>query len=190
MEAIMTAENHLVSATGYVGRERELEVLRSILEQSVHCRGGIVMLAGAPGVCKTRTAQELASYAEKLLAKVLWGSCYEEEGAPSYWPWVQPIRSYIEQTSQEQLLREMGLGAAALGEVFSEIRQEFPDLAPLTELEPEQARFRLFESITTFLKNSARSQPLLLVLDDLHWSDRSSLLLLEFIAHRIHSLPL
>ncbi|HZA23469.1 MAG TPA: AAA family ATPase, partial [Dehalococcoidia bacterium] len=81
-------------------------------------------------------------------------------------------------------------GAAALGEVFSEIRQEFPDLAPLTELEPEQARFRLFESITTFLKNAARSQPLLLVLDDLHWSDRSSLLLLEFIAHRIHSLPL
>ena len=186
----MTAENHLVSATGYVGGERELEVLRSILEQSVHGWGGIVMLAGEPGVGKTRTAQELASYAEKLLAKVLWGSCYEEEGAPSYWPWVQPIRSYIEQTSQEQLLREMGLGAAALGEVFSEIRQEFPDLAPLTELEPEQARFRLFESITTFLKNAARSQPLLLVLDDLHWSDRSSLLLLEFIAHRIHSLPL
>jgi DNA-binding CsgD family transcriptional regulator len=96
----------------------------------------------------------------------------------------------MEQTSQERLLREMGPGAAAIGEVFSEIRQEFPDLAPPPELEPEQARFRLFESITTFLKNAARSQPLILVLDDLHWADRSSLLLLEFTAQRIRSLPL
>ncbi len=56
--------------------------------------------------------------------------------------------------------------------------------APLT-LEPEQARFRLFDSITTFLKSAARSRPILLILDDLQWADEPSLRLLQFLAHEI-----
>ncbi|MEE8370341.1 MAG: adenylate/guanylate cyclase domain-containing protein, partial [Dehalococcoidia bacterium] len=52
-------------------------------------------------------------------------------------------------------------------------------------LEPEQARFRLFDSITTFLKNASKSQPIVLVLDDLHWADKPSLLLLQFLAREL-----
>ena len=52
-------------------------------------------------------------------------------------------------------------------------------------LEPEQARFRLFDSITNFLKNAAQRQPLLLVLEDLHWADHSSLMLWEFVSKEI-----
>ena len=75
----------------------------------------------------------------------------------------------------------MGPGAASIAGIISEVRGKLPDLEPPPALEPEQARFRLFDSITSFLKNAARSQPLMLVLDDLQWADRSSLLLLEFI---------
>ncbi len=81
-------------------------------------------------------------------------------------------------------------GAADMAEIIPELRRKLPDLEPPPALEPEQARFRLFDSITTFLKNAAQSQPLLLVLDDLHWADRSSLLLLEFLAREIQSSPL
>ncbi len=148
------------------------------------------MLVGEPGIGKTRTTQELASYAENRGAKVFWGRCYEEEGAPPYWPWVQTMRTYVEQAGAEQLDAEMGPGAANISEIIPEVRGKLPDLETPRELEPGPARFRLFDSITTFLKNAAQGQPLMLVLDDLHWADRSSLLLLEFLAQEIGNSPL
>ncbi len=174
----------------FVGRQRELADLKAALDDAIAGRGRLAMLVGEPGIGKTRTAQELASYAETLSAQVWWGRCYEEEGAPPYWPWLQLLRSYIQRQTPEQLQLEMGSGAADIAEILPELREKLPDLEPPANLEPEQARFRLFNSITTFLRNAAQSQPLMLVLDDLHWADRSSLLLLEFLAREIHSSPL
>ncbi len=99
-----------------------------------------------------------------------------------YWPWVQPLRAYIQQASPDQLQTQMGPGAADIAEIVPQVREKLTDLQPPPALEPEQARFRLFASITTFLKNAAQTRPLMLVLDDLHWGDRASLLLLEFLA--------
>jgi predicted ATPase len=143
------------------------------------------MLVGEPGIGKTRTAQELASHAERRGVQILWGWCYEEAGAPPYWPWVQPIRSYVQQQDPERLHAEMGPGAADIAEIVPEVRVELPGLETPPALEPEAARFRLFDSITTFLKNAAQSQTLMLVLDDLHWADKPSLLLLEFLARQM-----
>src|SRR6266508_2569395 len=77
------------------GREREMEDLRQRVEDAVSGRGRLVMLAGEPGIGKTRTAEELATYARLRGARVLWGRCFEGEGAPAYWPWVQIIRTYV-----------------------------------------------------------------------------------------------
>ena len=140
-------------------------------------QGRLVMLGGEPGIGKTRTAQELAALAEARGAQVLCGRCYEEEGAPPYWPWVQIMRNYVQQAGAELLTAEMGPGAADIAEIVLEIKGKLPDLETPPALEPEQARFRLFDSITTFLKNAAQSKPLMLVLDALHWADRSSLIL-------------
>ncbi len=159
--------------------------LKVALEEALSGQGRLVMLVGEPGIGKTRTAQELAAQAETLGAQVLWGWCYEEEGAPPYWPWVQPIRSYIQQADPEQLASEMGQGAADIAELVPQIREKLPDLEAPRALEPDQARFRLFDSITQFLKNSAQSRPMVLILDDLHWADRSSLLLLQFLAREM-----
>jgi len=80
----------------------------------------------------------------------------------------------------------MGAGAADIAEVVSEVRERLPDLKPPPQLEsPEQARFRLFDSITSFLKSASQKQPLVLVLDDLHWADQPSLLLLQFVAREL-----
>ncbi|MCH8892936.1 MAG: AAA family ATPase, partial [Chloroflexi bacterium] len=86
----------------------------------------IVMLVGALGIGKTRTAQELAALAEARGAQVLWGRCYEEQGAPPYWPWMQPLRAYVQQTSAEQLAAEMGPGAADISEIIPEVRSKLP----------------------------------------------------------------
>src|ERR1700730_11712398 len=86
------------STDTFVGRQRELEVLKGAFEQACAGYGRIVMLAGEPGIGKTRTAQELAGHAAQRDATVLWGRCHEESGAPPYWPWVQIIRAALRDT--------------------------------------------------------------------------------------------
>jgi ATP/maltotriose-dependent transcriptional regulator MalT len=169
----------------FVGRQQEMGKLKGVLENALSGQGQLLMLVGEPGIGKTRTAQELAAHAEIRGARVLWGWCYEEEGAPPFWPWVQPIRAYVQQRDSEQLQSEMGPGAADIAEVISKVRDKLPNLELAPALPPEQARFRLFNSITTFLKGAAQSQPLMLVLDDLHWADKPSLLLLQFLARQL-----
>ncbi|MFQ6029160.1 MAG: AAA family ATPase [Dehalococcoidia bacterium] len=185
-----SSANEIAPSAGFVGRDQEMRELRSALEDTWSGKGGMVLLAGEPGIGKTRIAQELSAYAETIGVRVLWGRCYEGEGAPPYWPWVQPIRSYVQQRCPEQLRSEMGSGAVSIAEIIPEVKGKLPELKPAPVLEPEQARFRMFDSITTFLNNAARSQPLMLVLDDLHWADQSSLMLLEFIAQEIEGVPL
>ena len=169
----------------FIGRQQEMAELDEVLDDALSGRGRIVMLAGEPGIGKTRLAQELASLAESKGAQVLWGWCYEREGAPPYWPWVQPLRSYVSNTAASKLDDEMGPGASDIAEVVPDIRRKLTGLGPPPVLEPAQARFRLFDSVTTFLKNASANQTLMLVLDDLHWADAPSLLLLEFLARQI-----
>ena len=84
----------------------------------------------------------------------------------------------------------MGPGISDIAEIIPEIRWKLPNLESPPSLDPEQARFRLFHSIAAFLKNAAKSQPLMFVLDDLHWADKPSLLLLEFMAPHFVESPL
>ena len=148
-------ESNPMSSSTFVGRQREMDVLRQALNDTLSGHGRLVMLAGEPGIGKTRTAQELASLAESQGAQVWWGRCYEEAGSPPYWPWVQPFRAYIQQSDPEQLRSQMGSGAAAIAEIVPELRDKLPGLETPPVLDPEAARFRPFDSVTTFLKNTS-----------------------------------
>ena len=119
----------------FVGRQREMGELKAALEDALSGRGRMVTLVGEPGIGKTRTATELATYAGLRGAQVLWGRCYEDVGAPPYWPWVQVIRSYVREREPEQLRSEMGAGAADIAEIVSDVREQLPDLKPPPELE-------------------------------------------------------
>ena len=169
----------------FVGRQRELTVLNAALENSMAGQGKLVMLAGEPGIGKTRTATELAAKAQEQGAQVYWGWCYEGEGAPPYWPWIQSIRSYVRNATAGQLEADMGSNAAAIATLLPEVHEKLPGLGAPPELEPEQARFRLFDSIAALFKNASATTPLVIVLEDLHWGDRSSLMLCEFISREI-----
>ena len=86
-----------------IGREPEMVLLTTALDAALSGSGQIVMLAGEPGVGKTRLVQELAIYAQTQNVQVLWGSCYEGDGAPPYWPWTTAIASYVERLNPEEL---------------------------------------------------------------------------------------
>jgi ATP/maltotriose-dependent transcriptional regulator MalT len=159
--------------------------LRSVLDHAFSGRGRLVMLAGEAGIGKTRTAQQLASCAEGEGARVLWGRCYEEEDSPPYWPWTQILQSLVRDKSAEQIILDFGHNAADIAQMAPELREKLPDLKRTPILDPAQARFRFFNSVTSALENAARVRPLVLILDDLHWADKSSLRLLQFLARRL-----
>jgi tetratricopeptide (TPR) repeat protein len=176
--------------THFIGRKPELDVLRTALAEMLAGRGRTVLLSGEPGIGKTRLATELAADAERQSAQVLLGRCYEGEGAPPFWPWVQIVRAYISTCDTETLRAEMGAGAADIAQAIPEVHDHLPALPASSGLDSEQARFRLFDSVTTFLQTAARRQPLVLILDDLHWADTPSLRLLQFVAREIAAVPL
>ena len=173
-------------ASPFVGRQSELARMRSHLDATMAGSGRIVMIAGEPGIGKTRTASELETYAEERGFQVLWGRCYEEAGAPPYWTWVQPIRSYVESADSDRLREEMREGALEISDIVPEVRGLVPeDVDGRLGEGPEQARFRLFDAVSSFFVRASAHRPLLIVLDNLHWSHPSSLLLLNFLANSI-----
>jgi len=164
----------------FVGRRKEMRQLALALDETISGRGGVVLVAGEPGIGKTRTAQELADHARRIGVRVLVGRCHEGEGAPAYWPWIQIVRAYAEDADPSTLSSAMGRGAADVAQVEG----RFAGAVVPPPVESAQARFLLFDSLTTFFRNAARSQPLMLVLDDLHCADAASLLLLQFLAQQ------
>lgn len=168
-----------------LGREAESRQLRAAFDEALAQRGRLVMVAGEAGMGKTRLASELQTYADLRGAQVLWGRCLEGEGAPAYWPWMQVIRSYVHDRDPVELASELGSGASDVAQIVSELRERIPDLPQPQPLDPEQARFRLLDSISTFLVNAARRRPLAIFLDDVHLADTPSLMLLQFIARQI-----
>jgi predicted ATPase len=160
----------------FVGRERELAQLTAALDDAIAGRGRIVLLVGEPGIGKTRTAEQLAVVARRRGAEVLWGRCPEERGAPPYWPWVQAIGAHAADSDPGALLAELGKGAGTIAEIAPGIAERVPGLEPPPAIEdPESARFRLFDSVVSFLKRASQSRPMVIALDDLHWADGSSL---------------
>ena len=137
--------------SAFIGRERELEALIVGLERALTGVGRLVMLAGDAGIGKTRLAQEVAKVAAQRGATILWGRCYDQSGAPPYWPWAQAMRLYAQLLESDVLLAHMGPGAADIAEIVPELKVRFPELSSPPPLEPDQARFRLFNSVTTLL---------------------------------------
>ncbi len=174
----------------FVGRAPTLARVGRALDSPLAGRGRLVLLAGEPGIGKTRTAEELARTARERGAHAVVGRCFEGEGAPVFWPWVQVVRELVNTTDLERLRAALGSDAAELAQLAPELRTRLPSLPRASGLEGEQARFRLFDALTGFLRRRAQQDPLVLVLDDLHWADEVSLRALEFLAPELGSAAL
>lgn len=163
-----------------MGRETERALLRAELEAALEGEGRLVLLVGEPGIGKTRTASALAAEARECGASVVWGRCHERAGAPVYWPVVQALASYAADAPAAT--------AEAIAAVLPLLRA--PEAAAAPDGPPERARFELFDRVGRALAAAARARPLFLAIDDLHWADVGSLLLLEFLARELGTLPL
>ncbi len=152
------------SSRPFVGRSKELSELAAALDEAGAGRGSLVLLSGEPGIGKTRLMSELAALAAGRNARVVTGRCWEEGGAPPFWPWMQVVRSLEGDFEQLASSAERQTGRRGAGGVV-----------------PEGERLRLFDEVRRFLAEAAVESPLVVTLDDVHAADEPSLLLLRFL---------
>ena len=167
----------------FIGRKQEMGHLTKALESARKGRGQVVLLAGSGGMGKTRLAQQLAMRAEQDGASVLWGRCLEEPGAPPYWPWRQLIRNYLRSSGDSNLAETLGAGLADIASIVPEVAEQFAAAqSDAGAGDTAQSRFRLFDAVATFWRRAAQRVPQILIFEDLHWADATSLRLFAFLA--------
>jgi predicted ATPase len=169
----------------FVGREAELGRLREALVSARSGQGRLVLVAGEMGIGKSHLVRRLAAEVKADGQEVIWGRVWEEDGAPPYWPWLMILRQLLESRDVDWLRHRLGADAPVVAQVVAEVRERLPDLDSPPSLGPNQDRFRLFDSLTRFMRRAVSDRPLVLVLDDLHRADDSSLLLLRFLTREL-----
>ena len=173
------------SVAVFVGRDRELSELLGGLRDAMSGQGRLFLLSGEPGIGKSRLADQLASQARDGGVRVLVGRCWDDAGAPAYWPWMQALRMLIRGTDEAVVRRQLGTGVGDIAQMVPDLRELYPDLPPHRDIESESARFQLFDSVTSFLRRAAQAGPMLIVIDDLHAADTPSILFLRFLGSQL-----
>jgi predicted ATPase len=171
-------------AAVFVGRKAELARMQVALGRSIAGNGQIVLLSGDAGGGKTRMIDVFCERARRAGCLVLKSYCHETEGSPAFWPWREILLAALSSGHARAAVESLGPAAARLGRLASEVRERLQvsqDEGEDRHQPPSQARFLLFESVAVFLRRFSVEQPLIVVLDDIHWGDEASLRLMGFV---------
>ena len=172
----------------FVGRRQETDAFRTALQQLSARRGSLLMLTGAPGVGKTRTAKRFSTLAEADGIDVFWGVCREQAGMPPYWPWSECLRALLRALPPEEREALCAGDAEQLAAFLPELSAQAkrPDYEGLGSV-AEESRFPIYDSLLRLLERRAGANRLMIVIDNLHLADTPSLRILEFIAPELES---
>ena len=167
----------------FVGRAAELSAVMEALDAALAGRTRVVLVAGEPGIGKTRLLEELERLAGTRAVPVLWGRATSDEGAPVFWPWRQVLRAWLSTTDRAGAVELVGDDGSDLGRIAPELGAA--SAAGLVAVPHAEHRFALFEVVSRFLHRVAAREGLVVVLDDLHWADTVSVLLLAHLARHL-----
>jgi class 3 adenylate cyclase len=162
----------------FVGRDAELDRLGQLWKEAAAGERRVALLAGEPGVGKTRLAAELSSKAHAEGGIVLAGRCDEDLGVP-YQPFVEALRHFVDHVPPDELRVRLGRFGGELSRLVPELTERARDLPPPLQSDPETERYRLFDAVAGWM--AAVEEPLLLVVDDLQWAAKPTLLLLRHV---------
>ncbi|MHB8670996.1 MAG: ATP-binding protein [Acidimicrobiales bacterium] len=171
--------------TAFVGRADERHRLETAWKRARNGQRSVLLLGGEPGIGKTRLAVEVARAAHAEGAAVLFGRCDEENLVP-YQPFVEALRGYVLAADIDSLRSVATARAEELSRLVPELSErlggpEARDDQPIPGNAPDQDRYRLFEAVAGLVRDLSSTTPVLLVLDDLHWADQPTLLLLRHL---------
>ena len=173
----------------FVGRQDVIDRLTGRYELAADCRAQFALLYGEPGVGKTRIVSEFAHRAYDDGAIVLYGRSNAESIVP-YQPFITAIQHYLAHRHDEMLAHVLDLELCELGRFIPGLRRAAATLAAPLAAEPEARRYRLFEAVTRLLTHAAEERPVVLILDDLHWADASTALLLRHVVQQMQDVRL
>ncbi len=169
-------------AVDFVGRESELVQMQDVWQRAKNGRHQLLLVAGEPGIGKTRLSLEFARTRAAERSTVLIGYSDEENLVP-YQPFVECLSWYLRNCPEAELWGQLAAigGGGELAPFVPELRNLIPDLPSPLPMDPEGQRYRLFEAVAGMLAVASRARPMLLMFDDLHWADRPTLLLLRHV---------
>jgi len=173
----------------FAGRSAERENLITAWKEAAEGTRRVVLVSGEPGVGKTRLVTETVKLAHEQGALLLWGRCAEELDVP-YQPFAEALRHYVHSVPVDRLRDELGALGGEMTRLIPDLAHLIPELPEPVRTESETERHRLFESVSDLLEAVSRSTPIVLVLDDVHWADKPSLLLLRHLLRRPAATPL
>src|SRR2546423_1820097 len=173
-----------------IGRTAELTALHLLLERAKSGKGQVVLLSGEAGIGKSRLAAEAKTDATAQGFLLLQAQCFPTDRSCPYAPLLELLRSHFATSSPEQVAAEMGSLASALSPLLPDLLPLPSALSPLPPPDPEQEKRRLFAALAQLFLRQATQQPALLIVEDLHWSDQTSLDFLHYLARRCPASPL
>jgi class 3 adenylate cyclase len=162
----------------FVGRDSELDRLGQLWKEAAAGELRVALLAGEPGVGKTRLAAEVARTVHEEGATVLAGRCDEDLGVP-YQPFVEALRHFADHASSPA--GRLGRYGGELVRLVPEVGERVPGLPAPLQSDPDTERYRLFDAVAAWLAATSAEEPVLLVLDDLQWAAKPTLLLLRHV---------
>jgi class 3 adenylate cyclase/tetratricopeptide (TPR) repeat protein len=169
-----------VDRLSLVGRETELEQIRTAFKEAAEGRPQLVLVAGEPGIGKTRLATEFVRGAHADGATVLLGRC-DEEPLAAYQPIAEALTRYVATATVDELRANTGRHAPTLAQHLPQLRERIPGLPEAVSGDPETERIRFFEAVSEVLRGIAQDAPLVLMFDDVHWAQQPTLLLLRHL---------
>lgn len=173
------------------GRERETAVLREGLEEATSGTDRLIVISGEPSIGKTRLAAELGATARANQIMVLVGHCSKDEEAVSLLPFVEMLESFVDDAPSLDMLRAaVADDGPELALLLPKLRSLIPELPMPPPLPPAEGRRHLFNSFCDFVVRLSRKNPTLMIVEDLHWADESTLALLDNLTRRLSALPL
>jgi predicted ATPase/class 3 adenylate cyclase len=164
----------------FVGRRDEMQRLLDGWRRADGGERGLVLVGGEPGIGKTRLAGEVARRAQREGGVVLHGRCDDEMGVP-YQPFVEALTYFVDHADPEALEAALGRHAGELARLVPHLSDLFPHLAAPLSSDPETEQYRLFEAVGAWLAAASGPRPLLVVLDDLQWAAKPTLLMLRHV---------
>ncbi len=168
-------------ASPFVGRAAELGKLRTLLPRAGGEGGRLGLIAGEPGVGKSRMVREFAVEAAGEGALVLYGSCDAAVSTP-YGPFVEALDHLVRVTDVAELRTALGAGGGEIARLLPELPNLVGELPTPVASDPDTERHRLHMAVADLLAGIGRSRPILLVVEDGHWADAPTLLLIRHLA--------
>jgi DNA-binding NarL/FixJ family response regulator len=178
-----------VVSPALVGRESQLAALSAALAAARSTAGATLQISGEAGIGKSRLVAEFRVHAERLGCLVLQGGCFESDRALPYAPILDLLRTMTAQQPAAAVAEWLRPSAAQLVKAVPEMVDWLPGVTPAPALEPEAEKRRIFHSVSRLFARIAADQPLVIVFEDLHWSDATSLELIASLARAVPSTP-